>query len=165
MKSPINYEPTSLIKTKVNEKTEVIQPIFQANNVNHESLNEEMQWLQSLIEMRCKELFLEDDLALDIVHEIPQPSKFDDESPYSITINSYALTTIDRVILALGIASAHYPSMLKTFVQIEESSNAFAIEAGGEYNKVNRSFKPTFQTALFCLQVKIWHCGHTTVPS
>jgi hypothetical protein len=70
MKSPINYEPTSLIKTKVNEKTEVIQPIFQANTVNHESLNEEMQWLQSLIEMRCKELFLEDDLALDIVHEI-----------------------------------------------------------------------------------------------
>lgn len=66
MKSPINYEPISLIKTKVNEKTEVIRPIFQANNVNHESLNEEMQWLQSLIEMRCKELFLEDDLALDI---------------------------------------------------------------------------------------------------
>lgn len=154
MKSPINYEPTSLIKTKVNEKTEVIQPIFQANNVNHESLNEEMQWLQSLIEMRCKELFLEDDLALYILHEVPQPSKFDDESPYSITINSYALTTIDRVILALGIASAHYPSMLKTFVQIEESSNAFAIEAGGEYNKINRSFKPTFQTALFLLAGK-----------
>jgi hypothetical protein len=44
--------------------------------------------------------------------------------------------------------------MLKTFVQIEESSNAFAIEAGGEYNKVNRSFKPTFQTALFLLAGK-----------
>lgn len=154
MKSPINDEPQSLMKIKINEKTEVIHPSFQVNNVNHESLNEEMQWLQSLIEMRCKELFMENDPALDIAHEAPQPPKFDDGSPYSITVNSYKLTTIDRVILALGIASAHYPSMLKTFVQIEESSNAFAIEAGGEYNKVNRSFKPTFQTALFLLAGK-----------
>jgi hypothetical protein len=58
----------------------------------------------TVIEMRCKELFWKMSLVLDIVHEIPLPSKFDDESPYSITINSYALTTIDRVILALGIA-------------------------------------------------------------
>lgn len=154
MKSPINYETKSLIKTKVNEKTEAINPLFQNDPVNHTSLNEEMQWLQSLIEMRCQELFLHDDTEPDIVAEVPQPQEFDDESPYSATVNSYHLTTIDRVILALGIASAHYPSILKTFVEIEESSNAFAIEAGGEYNKVNRSFKPTFQTALFLLSGK-----------
>lgn len=153
MESLINHEQKSLIKTKVNEKIKVANPVFQVSEIRHESLNKEMKWLQSLIETRCKELFLEDEMVLN-AYEIPSPPEFDNESPYAITVNSYSLTTIERVILALGIASAHYPSILKTFVQIEESSNAFAIEAGGEYNKVNRSFKPTFQTALFLLAGK-----------
>lgn len=153
MKSPINIEK-SLIKTKVNEKTEEINHLFQVNDVNHTSLSEEMEWLQSLIEMRCKELFLEDETELNIAFEVPESPKLNDESPYSIIINTYQLTAIDRVILALGVASAHYPSILKFFIQIEENSSAFAIEAGGEYNKANRSFKPTFQTALFLLAGK-----------
>ncbi|RTZ46165.1 hypothetical protein EJ377_17145 [Chryseobacterium arthrosphaerae] len=105
--------------------------------------------------MKCDAGFvLEDDTEVHVAHDVPEPSKFDDESPYSVTINTLRLTAVDRVTLALGIASSHYPSILKTFVQIEESSNAFAIEAGGEYNKVSRSFKPTFQTALFLLAGK-----------
>lgn len=154
MKSPINHEPSSLIKKPINEKTEIINPLLHSNTVNHNSLNEEMKWLQSLIEKRCKELFLEEDIELNGDYEIPEPPKSDDQSPYSITINTHQLTVLDRIILALGIASAHYPSILKTFVQIEESSNAFAIEAGGEYDKISRSFKPTFQTALFLLAGK-----------
>jgi AAA+ superfamily predicted ATPase len=153
MKSPINHEK-SLIKAKVNEKTEEMNHLFQANGVNHNSLNEEMKWLQLLIEMRCKELFLEEETELNGAYEVPEPPKSNDESPYSITINTYQLTAIDRVILALGVASAHYPSILKTFIQIEENSSAFAIEAGGEYNKANRNFKPTFQTSLFLLAGK-----------
>ncbi|WP_079242317.1 ATP-binding protein [Chryseobacterium indologenes] len=154
MKSPNNHEHSPLIKTNINEKTEVINPLFQANPVNHNSLNEEMKWLQSLIEKRCKELFLEDEKELNIGYEIPETPESDDQSPYSITINAHQLTVLDRIILALGIASAHYPSILKTFVQIEENSNAFAIEAGGEYDRISRSFKPTFQTALFLLAGK-----------
>jgi AAA+ superfamily predicted ATPase len=153
MKSSINYEK-SLIKTKINEKTEKINHPFHFDDVDHHSLHEEMKWLESLVEMRCKELFLEDESELKTAYEIPEMPTFDDESPYSNTIKIHQLTAIDRVILALAIASAHYPSILKTFVQIEESSNAFAIEAGGEYNKFNRSFKPTFQTALFLLAGK-----------
>jgi AAA+ superfamily predicted ATPase len=158
MKSPIslieNQHQKPLMKTKVNEKTEEINPLFQANDVSHTALNEEMKWLQLLIEMRCKELFLEEDTELNAIHKVPKPPKLDDKSPYSVTINTHKLTAIDRVILALGVASAHYPSILKTFIQIEENSSAFAIEAGGEYNKANRSFKPTFQTALFLLSGK-----------
>lgn len=153
MKSPINHEK-SLIKTKINEKTEEMNHLFQVNDVSHNSLNEEMKWLQLLIEMRCKELFLEEETELNSIDEVPEVPILDDESPYSITTNTHQLTSIDRVILALGIASAHYPSILKTFIQIEENSSAFAIEAGGEYNKANRSFKPTFQTALFLLSGK-----------
>lgn len=154
MKSLINHEKETLVKTVVHEKAEISDHAFQNGNVNHRSLNEEMQWLQWLIEMRCRELFLEDDTEVHVAHDVPEPTKLDDESPYSVTINTLRLTAVDRVILALGIASSHYPSILKTFVQIEESSNAFAIEAGGEYNKVSRSFKPTFQTALFLLAGK-----------
>ncbi|KAB1230959.1 ATP-binding protein [Chryseobacterium viscerum] len=154
MESLIHHEQKSLIKTKINEKTERTHHLFQANEVNHNSLNEEMKWLQSLIEIRCKELFLEDEIELNVGYEIPEPPESDDESPYSVTINTHQLTVVDRIILALGIASAHYPSILKTFVQIEESSHAFAIEAGGEYDKINRSFKPTFQTSLFLLAGK-----------
>lgn len=154
MKSLINHEKEILVKTTVHEKAEISDHAFQNGNVNHQSLNEEMQWLQWLIEMRCRELFLEDDTEVHVAHDVPEPSKFDDKSPYSVTINTLRLTAVDRVILALGIASSHYPSILKTFVQIEESSNAFAIEAGGEYNKTSRSFKPTFQTALFLLAGK-----------
>lgn len=154
MKSLINHEQKSLAQTKVNEKTEGINHLFQASEVNHNALNEEMKWLQLLIEMRCTELFLEDEAEMDTAYEVPEPPTINDESPYSVTINTHQLTAIDRVILALGVASAHYPSMLKTFVQIEESSNAFAIEAGGEYSKSNRSFKPTFQTSLFLLAGK-----------
>jgi len=43
MKSPINNEK-SLMKAKINEKTE-INHSFQANEVNHYSLNKEMKWL------------------------------------------------------------------------------------------------------------------------
>lgn len=153
MKPSISYEK-SLMKTKIHEKTEKTNHLFHANDVNHHSLSEEMKWLESLIEMRCRELFLEDEAELVIACELPETPQSDDGSPYSIIINTLRLTAIDRVILALGIASAHYPSILKTFVQIEETSNAFAIEAGGEYHKVNRSFKPTFQTALFLLAGK-----------
>lgn len=155
MKSTIseNHQQTPLIRTKVNEKTEETL-LFKTNGVNHHSLNEEMKWLQLLIEIRCKELFLEEEMGLDAIQLAPEPPKLDDESPYSLTANKHQLTSIDRVILALGVASAHYPSILKTFIQIEENSGAFAIEAGGEYHKTNRSFKPTFQTALFLLAGK-----------
>lgn len=155
MKSPISLpekQQTKPIKAKMNLKKEENNHLFQQNEVNHDSLNEEMKWLESLIDMRCKELFLEDEAEVN--HKIPEAPKLDNESPYSITVNTHHLSDIERVILALGVASAHYPSVLKTFVQIEESSNAFAIEAGGEYNKANRSFKPTFQTALFLLSGK-----------
>lgn len=155
MKSTIseNHQQTPLIRTKVNEKTEET-PIFKTNGVNHHSLNEEMKWLQLLIEMRCKELFVEEEMGLDAIQLAPEPPKLNDESPYSLTANKYQLTSIDRVILALGVASSQYPSILKTFIQIEENSSAIAIEAGGEYHKTNRSFKPTFQTALFLLAGK-----------
>ncbi|WP_439478859.1 ATP-binding protein [Chryseobacterium aquaticum] len=156
MKSPISLpekqQQKEPIKAKMNLKKEEKNHLFQQNEVNHDSLNEEMKWLESLIDMRCKELFLEDEEEVN--HKIPEAPKLDDASPYSIIVNKHHLSEIDRVILALGVASAHYPSVLKTFVQIEESSNAFAIEAGGEYNKAYRSFKPTFQTALFLLSGK-----------
>lgn len=155
MKSTIseNHQQAPLIRTKVNEKTEET-PLFKTNGVNHHSLNEEMKWLQLLIEMRCKELFVEEEMGLDAIQLAPEPPKLNDESPYSLTANKYQLTSIDRVILALGVASSQYPSILKTFIQIEENSSAIAIEAGGEYHKTNRSFKPTFQTALFLLAGK-----------
>lgn len=153
MRSPISYEKP-LLKTQINEKTEKINHLLESSDIDHHSLNEEMRWLESLIEIRCKELFLENDTELEKVKKIPEPPLHDDKSPYSTIIDQYRLTATERVILALAIASAHYPSILKTFVQIEESSNAFAIEAGGEYNSINRSFKPTFQTALFLLAGK-----------
>ncbi|MDQ1161413.1 AAA+ superfamily predicted ATPase [Chryseobacterium sp. SORGH_AS 447] len=157
MKSPISlmekHQQESPIKAKGREKTEKTDFLFQSG-INHTALNDEMKWLQQLIDIRCRELFSEEITEAGTDHKIPEPPKADDGSPYSITVQTHQLTAIDRVILALGIASSHYPSILKTFVQIEESSNAFAIEAGGEYNKVSRSFKPTFQTALFLLAGK-----------
>ncbi len=165
MKSLTNHEQEPLIKTLAHEKTEVTDHLFQTGNVNHQSLNKEMQWLQWLIEMRCRELFLEDDLEVHIAHEVPEPSKFDNESPYSVTVNTLGLTAIDRVILALGIASAHYPSILKTFVQIEESSNAFAIEAGVNIIRLAAVSNLLFRLPFFCLQAKICHYGRTTAPN
>lgn len=122
--------------------------------VDHDFLNREMEWLQSLIEMRCRELFLEQNTALDPISKIPELPVPDTISPYGITVNTYQLLEMDRVLLALGVASAYYPSLLKLFVQLEEDSSALAIEAGGEYSKSNRTFKPTFQTALFLLAGK-----------
>ena len=58
MKSLINHEKETLVKTVVHEKAEISDHAFQNGNMNHRSLNEEMQWLQWLIEMRCRELFL-----------------------------------------------------------------------------------------------------------
>lgn len=126
---------------------------LQENNVNHDFLNKEIEWLHSLITLRCKDLFLEGTI-LEETSKIPELPIADDKSPYGIIVNAYKLLEIDRVLLILGVASAHYPSLFKSFIQIEENSSALAIEAGGEYNKANRTFKPTFQTALFLLAGK-----------
>ncbi len=154
MESPLSlaekYQQKSPLKIKEAEQKDAM---FQSD-ISHTALNEEMKWLQQLIDMRCRELFSEEEAEECPEHKVPEPPTQDDGSPYSITVQTHHLTEIDRVILALGIASSHFPSILKTFVQIEESSNAFAIEAGGEYNKVGRSFRPTFQTALFLLAGK-----------
>lgn len=148
--------PEKPIKKQVHT-TEKVEPhidLSKTINVNHDSLNKEMEWLESLISIRCKELFLQGKLDFEPVEEIPELPKTDSDSPYGMIINTYQLQEMDRVLLALGIASAHYPSLFKSFIQIEESSSAFAIDVGGEYNKTNRSFKPTFQTALFLLAGK-----------
>ena len=148
--------PEKPIKKQVHttEKVELHIDLSKTINVNHDSLNKEMEWLESLISIRCKELFLQGKLDFEPVEEIPELPKTDSDSPYGIIINTYQLQEMDRVLLALGIASAHYPSLFKSFIQIEESSSALAIDVGGEYNKTNRSFKPTFQTALFLLAGK-----------
>ncbi|WP_286920437.1 ATP-binding protein [Flavobacterium sp. UBA4197] len=158
--------PEKPIKKQVHT-TEKVEPhidLSKTINVNHDSLNKEMEWLESLISIRCKELFLQGKLDFEPVEEIPVLPKTDSDSPYGIIINTYQLQEMDRVLLALGIASAHYPSLFKSFIQIEESSSAFAIDVGGEYNKTNRSFKPTFQTALFLLAGKdlsLWSLYNT----
>lgn len=72
MKSPIplsEKQQIEPIKAKMNLKKEENNHLFQQNEVNHDSLNQEMKWLESLIDMRCKELFLEDEAEVN--HKIP----------------------------------------------------------------------------------------------
>jgi len=140
------YVEKELITIKKSECTTT-----KAKLVSHDSLNKEMEWLEALIAIRCKELFLKGKAMSDTIEKIPELPVVDNDSPYGSTINTYKLQEMDRVLLVLGVASAHYPSLFKSFIQIEETNSAMAIEVGGEYNRGSRTFKPTFQTALFLL--------------
>ncbi len=136
------------------EKVKQQIDISKKNPTQHDSLNKDIEWLDALITIRCKELFLAGKATDESFGKIPELPKIDSHSPYGMTIKTHQLQEMDRVLLILGIASAYYPSLFRSFVQIEESSNALVIEVGGEYDKFNRTFKPTFQTALFLLAGK-----------
>lgn len=142
------------IKKERFEKVKQQTNISKTYAVNHDALNKDMEWLESLIAMRCKELFLQGIPTDEPFGEIPEIPEVDHDSPYGMTVRKYELQEMDRILLILGVASAHYPVLFKSFIQIEESSSALAIDVGGEYNKFNRTFKPTFQTALFLLAGK-----------
>lgn len=143
------YIEKEVLITKNSEHTKT-----KKEHVNHHSLNKEMEWLEALIAMRCKELFLKGKTTDETFEKIPELPVVDHTSPYGTIINTYNLQEMDRVLLVLGVASAHYPSLFKSFIQIEETNNALAIDVGGEYNRASRTFKPTFQTALFLLAGK-----------
>lgn len=117
--------------------------------VNFQFLDAEMQWLKKIIEKRCTELLL-DTVCESILETFPLP-KTNGKSPYETIINDYDLREIDRMLLALGVASSQYPLILKPFIDIEEQNASLAIYTGGEYHKATRTFKPSFQTALFLL--------------
>ena len=128
---------------------------------NLDFLVAEMQWLSSLVNHRYDELMNNKEAqAFDAIATAPEL----DESPYSIYIQENNLSNLDRVILALAVASEYDQSVFKMLVALKRSKGVLGLEVGGNLDEKKGVFKPTFLTALFLLSGnnKQWLAQYTS---
>ncbi len=138
-------------KRKIEKARTQKTSIGNQHTIHITALHKEMQWLKTIIEQRFDDLLTKSIVSSQSVLEISPLLKIDTSSSYGATIKKYSLQELDRVILALGIASSHFPLLLKPFIRREEQNSSLAMDIGGQYDRAKRIFSPTFQTALFLL--------------
>lgn len=144
---------------KIKKQSSKKKNVHPKESIHLKALHREMQWLQTIIEKRFYDLLTENNSESPSVLEIAPLLKIDLASSYGSLLKKHKLQELERVILALAIASSHYPVLLKPFIRIEEQNSSLTIDIGGQYDKAKRIFNPTFQTALFLLagnDISLW---------
>lgn len=114
---------------------------------NADDLNNEMAWLNQVIDTRFK-LFFAQECAYQSIQEIPPPALTNSSYAQCIEHNRFGFA--ERITLALALVPALSPELLDVFFLKNQLFDRRFSEFGG-YNGNGSGFMPTVQTLLFIL--------------
>ncbi|MDB5145450.1 MAG: family ATPase [Mucilaginibacter sp.] len=113
-----------------------------------EVLQQEMDWLQSVIDQVIKTYLLQEGHE-NYWMDIPVPDLDGLESPYAAAVNKWELSTCARLALALAMAPHLRPEALDIFFGKNQVYDRGFTEFGGVIDKGHSGFLPTGQTLCF----------------
>jgi len=117
---------------------------------NAEALEQELIWLQKIIDIRIKSFFnLEHEHTS--IYDVEPPDISDDESFYAEILKRDSVSTEERIVLLLALAPHIRPEMFDVFLTKNPLYNKSYTEFGGVKDKKHDSFIPTGETASFIL--------------
>lgn len=115
-------------------------------------LQQEMDWLQEVIEQAIKTYFLQEGHEQDW-KDIPVPELTEDDGPYARSVIQWELDRFARLALALAIAPHFRPELLDVFFGKNQVYDRGFTEFGGVVDKNHSGFLPTGQTYSFIITV------------
>jgi hypothetical protein len=117
---------------------------------NIKVLQDEMNWLQSVIDQVIKSYFLQEGHEKDWL-EIPLPDISTIDCPYAKAVKKWKLDLYDRLALALTLAPHFRPELLDIFFGKNQLYDRSFTEFGGISDRNYNGFLPTGQTLLFLI--------------
>lgn len=118
------------------------------NNIH--DLNNELQWLEAVIDQVIKTYLLQDGHENNW-QDIPIPDLTHSQSAYAVKINEWDLNKYSRLALSLGLAPHLKPELLDVFFGKNQLYDRGFTEFGGVLDKNHSGFLPTGQTFAFLL--------------
>jgi AAA+ superfamily predicted ATPase len=113
-------------------------------------LQQEMDWLQSVIDQVIKSYLLQEGHE-NYWMDIPVPDLADIDCPYANTVNKWQLDIYARLALVLALAPHIRPEVLDVFFGKNQIYDRGFTEFGGVIDKSHSGFLPTGQTFCFLL--------------
>ncbi len=117
---------------------------------NAAALNEEMNWLEKVMETRVL-TYLENDCSYQSIYDVPSPDLSRLPSDYAELVQQYEMNIEERLLLILTITPHFKPQLLNTFLCQDQSINRPFVEFGGWRGKVHQGFLPTGESIMFLL--------------
>ncbi|MGE6219433.1 ATP-binding protein [Nubsella zeaxanthinifaciens] len=121
-------------------------------NLNLKTLNEELAWLEQVINCTLQSYFNQDQ-SQNCWQDIQAPT-LDNQSAYGSFVLNHSLDSESRLALALAIAPNLKPQLLDAFLTKNTIIDNNFSEFGGYKDVHHNGFLPTFQTLLFILSIK-----------
>lgn len=119
------------------------------NNINEIFINNEIQWLKSIIVERM-DIFLNKVNRNEFTLYTPPPAT-GEEGPYALFIKEHNLTAADRVALIMAFIPYIRPQIFDAFGLNNNSTGHRFSEFGGKIKNGFEGIIPTFSTLLFIL--------------
>lgn len=113
-------------------------------------IEQELNWLSQLIELRLSNYFQQTEPAMSI-QDVPPPALQQDGSFYHRFISNYHLNNAERICLALSLAPVLKPNLLDLFLVKNAAYDQRFSEIGGYKGTHHTGFLPTIETLLFIL--------------
>src|ERR1700741_5068818 len=110
-----------------------------------ETLNQEMVWLESVIERVIRSYLLQEGHE-NKWQDIPVPDLSQNSCGYASLVNKHTLNVYERVTLALTLAPHIKPDALDVFFGKNQVYDRGFTEFGGVVDKQHSGFLPTGQT-------------------
>lgn len=117
---------------------------------NAEALEQELNWLQEIIDIRIKSFFSVEHKHLSI-YDIEAPDITNDESFYAEVLKRDSVSVEERIVLLLALAPHIRPEIFDVFLIKNPLYNKKYTEFGGLNDKKYDGFIPTGETAAFIL--------------
>lgn len=124
--------------------------IFDNQQGNALALETELTWLSSVLDLRFRLYFAQDETG-QTVWETSPPNVKKGRSAYEKFIIKNELSTSERIVLGLALAPAIRPQMLDIFFTKNSTFDRGFTEFGGIKGNQHGGFIPTVETALFVL--------------
>ena len=118
------------------------------------TLQQEMDWLGTVIDQVIKSYFLQEGHEKDWL-DIPPPDLSASEDHYALMVNKWELTVFGRLAVALAMAPHFRPDALDIFFGKNQVYDRGFSEFGGVVDKSHSGFLPTCQT--FCFLITAVH--------
>ena len=118
---------------------------------NHaQTLSEELDWLQSVLESRIESYFQQGNTETSIF-DLPQPDLSKNNTIYGQLVRELELDAAERLVLILSLSPHLKPELLDLFLIQNSATNRGFTEFGGRVRGDREGFLPTGETALFML--------------
>jgi hypothetical protein len=116
--------------------------------ININTLHNEMDWLQKVIDQVIKSYLLQEGHENNW-YDIPLPDLSESESAYAQLVKKWELGIYERLALSLAMAPHVYPEILDVFFGKNGIYDRGFTEFGGVTGKNHSGFLPTAQTLCF----------------